>query len=78
MKKNTGQLFFGAESIYEISNPYLKLVTDGRTVARTHARKHGQTSPTQYAPSTYFKVGGIKNTLKMGAHPGIDPVSLVS
>ena len=26
-----GQLFFDAESIYEISKPYLKVVTDGRT-----------------------------------------------
>ena len=34
-KKNTGQLFFYAESIYEISKPYLKLVMDGLTDART-------------------------------------------
>ena len=37
-----GQLFFDAESIYEISKPYLELVTDGRM--------HGRTSPKQYAP----------------------------
>ena len=35
IKKNTGQLFFDAKSIYEISKPYLKLVTDGWTDART-------------------------------------------
>ena len=29
--KNTGQLFFEEESIYESSRPYLKLVTDGHT-----------------------------------------------
>ena len=43
--KNMGQLFFDAESIYEISKPYLKFVTDGRT------------SPKQYDPSTFSKLG---------------------
>ena len=36
-------LFFDAESIYEISKPYLKGLTDGRTHARTHARTDGRT-----------------------------------
>ena len=30
-----GQLFFDEECIYDISKPYLKFVTDGRTVSRT-------------------------------------------
>ena len=36
-----GQLFFTAESIYEISKPYLKLVTDGRTEAWTDVPPNG-------------------------------------
>ena len=42
-----GQLFFDEESIYEISKPYLKICMDR------------QTSPKQYAPITFSKVGGI-------------------
>ena len=38
IKKNTGQLFFNAESKYEISKPYPKLVMDGHT----HGSKGGQ------------------------------------
>ena len=33
--KKTNQLFFDAESIDEISKPFLKFVTDGRTDRRT-------------------------------------------
>ena len=51
--KNTGQSFFDAESIYEISKSYLKLVTDGRTEARTH-------KPKAICPFNFFKVGGHK------------------
>ena len=39
LKKNMGQLFFDAESIYEISKPYVKVVTDGRT----HRQMDGRT-----------------------------------
>ena len=44
--KNTGQLFFDAESICEISGN-----------GRADARKHGRTNPNQYAPSTFSKLG---------------------
>ena len=52
-KKNTGQLFFDAESIYETSKPYLKLVTDRRTEAQTD-------KPKAICHFNFFKVGGIK------------------
>ena len=47
-----GQIFFDEEPIYEISKPYLKFLTDGRT----HASTHGRTSPKQYAPLTFSKL----------------------
>ena len=37
LKKNMGQLSFDEESIYEISKPYLKFVTDGRTDGRAQS-----------------------------------------
>ena len=52
LKKNTGQLFFDEESIYEISKPYLKFVMDGRTDARMD-------KPKAICPFNFFKVGGI-------------------
>ena len=45
-----GQLFFDEESIYEISKPYLKLVTDGRTDGKAQSNM----------PLNFFKFGGIK------------------
>ena len=43
-------------SIYEIFKPYLKFVTDGRTDSQTK----GRTSPKQYAPLTFSKLGALK------------------
>ena len=37
LKKNTGQLFFDEESIYEISKPYLKICLYGRTSPKQYA-----------------------------------------
>ena len=43
-------VIFDAESIYEISKPYLKLVMDAR-----------MDKPKAICPFNFFKVGGIKN-----------------
>ena len=45
-----GQLFFEGECIYEISKPYLKLVSDGRTDGQAQSNM----------PLNFFKVRGIK------------------
>ena len=42
------QLFFDEECIYEILKPYLKLVTDGRTVGKAQSNM----------PPNFFKVWG--------------------
>ena len=64
IRKNTGQLFFDAESIYEISKPYLKVVAE----ERTDGRKEGRTSPKQYDPSTFSKLGAAGGIIKKGLH----------
>ena len=48
-----GHLFFDEESIYEISKPYLKFVTDGRTDKRLD-------NPKAICPFNFFKIGGIE------------------
>ena len=64
--KNTGQLFFYAESLYEILKPYLKLVMDRQAKA--------------ICPFKFFKVRGImkKTVLKQGWSILKDPYSAAS
>ena len=50
-----GQLFFDAESIYEISKPYLKFVTDERTDRQAQSNmpiQHFQIWGRKYHPAT--------------------------
>ena len=58
LKKNMGQLFFDEESIYEISQPSLKFVTDGRTGAWTEGQAKGN------MPLQLFQSWGHKNVIK--------------
>ena len=52
-----GMLFFAEKSVYEISKPYLKFVTDER---RDDAWTDAQTDkPKAMWPFNFFKVGGI-------------------
>ena len=57
-KNDTGQLFFDAESIFEISKPYLKVVTD----RQTHARMEGTSPIKAIRIFNFFKVRGIMTT----------------
>ena len=50
--KNTGQLFFDEESVYEISKPYLKICLDGQMDGRSD-------KPKAICPFNFSKVGGI-------------------
>ena len=65
-KKNTCQLFFDEESIYEISKQYLNKFCNGYTDGRAD-------KPKAICPFNFSKVGGIKNNNKnsrMQNYPG--------